>query len=142
MRSASIFCTGVILLALSACAGGLWSAETAQVFPPLDPGKGRVFLYSNGATGTAYTPEVMLNGEKLGKLDRRGVFFRDVPPGSYAATTTITNRVVHFAVGAGERKYVRFSSGIFESHMHPELVDPAKGEAETGKLGLLAPVRK
>ena len=142
MRSTKIFCFGVALLAVSACAGGLWSTQAAQAFPPLDPGKGRVFLYRSSATGTAYAPEVMLNGEKLGKLDRRGVYVRDVPPGSYAATTTMTNRVVNFSVSAGEKKYVRFDSGIFESHMHPELVDPAKGEAETGKLGLLAPVRK
>ena len=86
--------------------------------------------------------EVMLNGEKLGKLDRRGVYVRDVPPGSYAATTTMTNKVVNFSVSAGEKKYVRFDSGIFDTHMHPELVDPARGEAEAGKLGLLGPVRK
>ncbi len=81
----------------------------------------------------------MLNGERLGKLDRRGVYYKDVPPGSYAATTTMTHRVVHFAVGAGERKYVRFSAGIFDSHMHPELVDAARGESEASRLERLNP---
>ena len=142
MRSTKIFCVSVLMLAVSACARGLWSTEVAPVFPALDPGKGRVFLYRSSATGTAHTPEAMLNGEKLGKLDRRGVFIVDVLPGSYAATTTMTNRVVHFSVRAGERKYVRFHSGIFESHMHPELVDAAKGEAEVSGIGFLGPVRK
>ena len=142
MKSIKIFCFGMLLLAVSACSGGLPFMGSAQVFPPIEPGKGRVFFYRTSVLGDAYTPDVLLNGEKVGKLDRRGVLYRDVPPGSYAATTTSTSRVANFSVAAGEKKYVKFSSGFFDSYIHPELVDPAKGEADTSGLTLLAPARK
>jgi len=142
MRFVKIFCFSVFLLAVSACSSGLPFMGSTQVFPPIEPGKGRVFFYRTSVLGDAYTPDVLLNGERVGKLDRRGVLYRDVPPGSYAATTTSTSKVANFSVIAGEKKYVRFNSGFFESYIHPELVDPAKGEADASGLTLLAPARK
>ncbi len=142
MRFVKTIGFGAILLAVSACATGLFSNEGAKPFPPLDPAKGRVFVYRTGTFGSAYSPEVMLNGERVIKLDRSGVFFRDVLPGSYAVTTTMTAKVVNFAVAAGEKKYVRFTSSFFESRMVPELVDAAKGEAETAGLSRLGPGQK
>ena len=135
-------CYGVLLLAVSACTGGLFSKEGAQAFPPLEPGKGRVFFYRTSTFGAAYTAEVLLNGEGVGKPDRRGVFFRDVLPGSYAVTTAMTAKVVNFSVAAGERKYVKFSSTIFGSHLYPELIDPARGEAEASGLSPMGQGRK
>lgn len=135
MRFAKALLYSVALLAVQACATGLFSTESAQPFPPLDPAKGRVHFYRTSTLGTAYTPNVLLNGESVGRPSRRGVFFKDVLPGSYAVTTTLTSKVVHFSLAAGEKRYVRFSSGFFESHLHPELVDPATGEAETAGLG-------
>jgi hypothetical protein len=134
MTFLKIFLSSVLLLTVSACATGLWSNEPARAFPPLDPGKGRVFFYRSSAIGSAYTPDVLLNGERVGKLDRRGVFFKDVLPGSYAVTTTMTAKVANFSLRAGERKYVKFISSLFETHMHAELVDPAKGAAEVSTL--------
>jgi hypothetical protein len=127
-------CLNALLLAVSACATGLWSTEGAKAFPPLDPAKGRVFFYRSSEIGSAYTPDVLLNGEKVGRLDRRGVFFKDVLPGSYAATTTMTSKVANFSLRAGERKYVKLVGSLFETHMHPELVDPARGAAEVSTL--------
>jgi hypothetical protein len=125
----------VALLALQGCAGGLLSTGSARVLPPLEPSKGRVVFYRTSSLGAAYIPDVLLNGERVGRPNRPGVFFKDVPPGSYAVTTTLTSRVVHFALAAGEKKYIRLTSGFFESHLHPELVDAAKGEAESAGLG-------
>ena len=136
------FIAGALVLALSGCAGSLWTGNSAKGFPPLDPAKGRVFVYRTSTFGSAYTPDVLLNGEALGKLDRPGLFFKDVPPGSYAVTTTKTSRVANFAVGAGDKKYVRLTKGFFEDQMHPELVDPAKGEPESSGLEVLAQRRK
>ena len=45
-------------------------------------------------------------------------------------------------IGAGEKKYVRLTSGFFEGRMHPELVDPAKGEAEASGLEVLVQQRQ
>lgn len=128
---------GVLLLALSGCAGGLWSGGGAKGFPPLDPAKGRVFIYRTSSFGASYTPDVLLNGEVLGKLDRPSLFFSDVPPGSYAVTTTKTSKVANFSVAAGEKKYVKLSGGVFDAFMHPELVDPARGEGEAAGLEVL-----
>ena len=142
MKSIKIFFLGLLVLAVSACSGGLPFMGSAQVLPPIEPGKGRVFFYRTSMLGDAYTPEVLLNGERVGKLDQRGLLYRDVPPGSYAATTTSTSKVANFSIAAGEKKYVRFNSGFFESYVHPELVEPAKGEADAAGLTLLAPARK
>ena len=125
------FWVAALLLAVSACAT---PKDGAQAFPPPDPGKGRVFVYRSTTMGTAQVPEVLLNGVSVGKLARVGVIFRDVPPGSYAVATTMSARIANFAVAAGERKYVRLTGGFFDLHMHPEIVDPAKGEAEVSGI--------
>ena len=125
---------GLAVLALQACGGGMFSTGNAQALPPLEPSKGRVVFYRTSSLGAAYIPDVLLNGERVGRPNKPGVFFRDVPPGSYAVTTTLTSRVVHFALAAGEKKYIRLSSGFFESHLYPELVDAATGEAESAGL--------
>ena len=123
-----------LLLAVSGCATDLWTKGGGQALPPLDPGKGRVLVYRSSTTGTANVPEVLLNGASVGKLARVGVIFRDVPPGSYAVATTMSAKIANFAVAAGEKKYVKLTGGFFDLHMHPELVDPAKGEAEVSGI--------
>jgi len=128
------------LLFVSACATG--PKEGAQAIPPLDPGKGRVFVYRSSTTGAVYVPEVLLNGASVGKLAKVGVIFRDVPPGSYAVATTMSSKIANFAVGAGEKKYVKLTGGFFDSHMHPEMVDPAKGEAEVSGIIPMGPAKK
>ena len=124
-----------LLLALSGCAGGLLSTEAPRSFPPLEAGKGRVFIYRTSSyTGAPYTPDVLLNGLRVGKPGRRGVVYRDVAPGSYAVTTTMTSSVVNFSVAAGEKKYVRINASLLKSQLLPELVDQAEGEAEAARL--------
>ena len=129
-----MWCTA-LLLAISGCATGLGTKDVARVLPSLDPGKGRVFVYRSSSMGSGYVPEVLLNGEALGKFSQPGVVVRDLPPGSYALATTKSAKIVNFAMRAGETKYVRLTGGFFDLHMHPELVDPAKGEADVSGLG-------
>lgn len=123
-------------LALSNCGAGLLSKGSPQTLPPLDAAKGRVIIYRTSSMGSTYIPDVLLNGVKIGRPSRPGVFFRDVPPGSYAVSTSMTPRVVNFALAAGEKKYVRLTSGFFASQMVPELVDAATGESESAGLSL------
>ena len=137
MRSARTFCLTALLLSASGCASGLFSGGTAQELPPLEPGKARVLIYRSSTTGSPYVPEVLLNGERVGKLDQAGVIFRDIRPGSYAVTASRISNVVNFSMGAGDRKYVRFTSGLFEKYMHPEMVDPARGESEAAGLRVI-----
>ncbi len=129
-----IFWFVALLFAVAGCTSGLRVKESAQTIPPLDPGKARIFVYRTSTTGTAYVPEALLNGASVGKFRQVGVIFRDVPPGSYAVATTMSSKIVNFAVRAGETRYVRLTGGYFESHMHPELVEPARGEADVSGI--------
>ena len=142
MKVARIFCVGMLVLAVSACAAGLFSNHGAPVFPPLDTGKGRVLFYRTSTSSAAYSPDVRLNGQSMGKADRRGVFLRDVVPGSYAVTTSMTAKVINFYVGAGETKYVRINNNFFGSNVYPELVESANGESESSGLGLMGQGQK
>ena len=113
----------------------MFASEPLRAYPPLEAGKGRVFIYRSSMIGGEFSsPEALLNGAKVGKLNRRVVYFRDVPPGSYAVTTTLTSAVVHFSMREGEKKYVRLNSSLLQSKLLPEIVDPAAGEAETAGL--------
>jgi hypothetical protein len=126
---------GVLLaLALAGCGSLSPFGASPPPFPPLEPGKGRVVFYRSSSAGSPYVSEALLNGERVGRADRRGVYLRDVAPGSYAASTTMTARVVNFAVAAGERKYIRFGNDLFGSVIYPELVEPARGESESAGL--------
>jgi hypothetical protein len=127
-------------VSLASCSLSPFGSHPAP-FPPLEPGKGRVLLYRSSSSVSSYVSEALLNGERVGRADRKGVVYRDVAPGSYAVTTTMTARVVNFSVAAGERKYVRFSNAFFDSRIYPELVEASKGESETASLERLDPPR-
>ncbi len=133
-----LFCSVVLLAFLSACATGPSLKESAKSIPPPGAGMGRVFFYRTIVIGAAYTPDVLLNGEKVGNAVPRGVFYKDVPPGKYAATTTMTSEIVNFDIGAGEKKYIKLHYG-FGFRIYPELVDATTGEAEASELSLMGP---
>ena len=135
MSRARVFGFCALLFAAAGCGTGSWNKDGARTLPALDPGKGRVFVYRSGTMGSAYAPEALLNGEALGKFRQAGVVARDVPPGSYALATTTSATVVNFALRAGETKYFWLTGGFFDQHLHPELVDPAKGAADVAGLG-------
>jgi uncharacterized protein DUF2846 len=142
MRFTIISCFTVLILAASGCATGPFSGGTGQALPALEAGKGRVLIYRSSAMGSPYVPDVLLNGERVGRLDRPGVIFRDVPPGSYAVTSTNISRVVNFSVAAGDRKYIRFANGFFEQYLHPEMVESASGESEAAGLRIVVQGQK
>ena len=134
MKIARILASGLLVL-ISACATGPSLKESAQALPPLDSGQGRIFFYRTIVIGAAYTPDVLLNGQKVGNAVPRGVFYRDVPPGKYAVTTTMTSEIVNFDVAAGDKKYIKLNYG-FGFRIYPELVDSATGESEASELSL------
>ena len=135
-------CISVLVLAAPACSMMPSLQGGAQSFPSLESGKGRVIIYRTSTIGSESAPEVLLNGDKLGKLDRDSVIFRDVSPGSYAVTTTMTAKVVHFSLRAGEKKYVKLNRDLFASHTYPELIESANGEPEASRLRVMGQGRK
>jgi hypothetical protein len=107
MKSIRTLVAGVVVV-LSACATGPSIKDTGQALPSVDAGKARIFFY----------------------------LFRDVPPGKYAVTTTMTSEVVNIDIRAGEKKYIKLNYG-FGFRIYPELVDATTGEAEASDLSLV-----
>jgi hypothetical protein len=136
MRCIRRFFGAFLLIAVSACATGPSLKESAHALPSLESGKGRIFFYRTIVIGAAYTPDVLLNGSKVGNAVPRGVFFKDVSPGKYAVTTTMTSEAVNIDLAAGEKKYIKLSYA-FGFRIYPELVDTAIGEAEASELSLI-----
>ncbi|MGH7110863.1 MAG: hypothetical protein ACREFK_10595 [Stellaceae bacterium] len=107
------FCrTATILLAigflgwLSAPPAGL--AETAAP----SPGYGRIWIYRyNEPYVSLATPYVRFNGRIVGVSTPGGVFYRDVPPGTYHVTVDSEGRDVNqfttVAVVPGQQVYIQ-----------------------------------
>jgi uncharacterized protein YceK len=106
--------------------------------PPIDAGKGRIVFYRTNFALETQVPAIVLNGVNIGKPLQRGVFYRDVPPGSYGVTTTIASDIVNFRVKAGERVYVKLNPG-WGFRIAPLLMDPAVGEAESAGMTVVQP---
>jgi hypothetical protein len=123
----------LIVLMMAACATLPSLNQQAAAFPALETGQARVYFYRTSAAGGASEPAVLLNGQQVGDATPRSVFLRDVAPGKYSVTTTMTSRIVTFDVAAGDKKYVRLVYGS-SFNTYPELVDSATGEAESSQL--------
>lgn len=115
------------------CATGPSISERKTPLPALEQGKGRVFFYRSGIIGGAYQPDVTLNWNVVGKATPRGVYFRDVSPGSYTITTSMTKQEISFVLGTGQTRYVRLSYS-FGFKIYPELIEASVGEREIQDL--------
>jgi len=122
---------------LSGCATGPSMSENKTPLPVLAAGKARVYFYRTGIVGGAYQPDVTLNGLVVGKATSRGVYFRDVQPGEYSVTTSMTKDVIKFTLTAGQKQYVRFNYS-FGFNIYPEIIDESVGEAESKNLSYTA----
>ena len=122
---------------LAGCATGPSMSELKTPLPALEQGKARVFFYRTGIIGGAYQPEVTLNGEVVGKATPRAIYLKDVPPGSYAVTTSMTSEKVNFVLAEGQKQYVRISYK-FGFNIYPELVDGPTAEKEVQDLSFVA----
>lgn len=137
MRIVKTFICSALVLTVASCATVQSLVGGGPGFPPVEAGKGRVYFYRTGTIGSTFkidTAIVMINGDKVGKFIRSGVYFKDLPPGSYAVTTTMTSKVVFFRLDAGDRKYVKFDNDFFGSVLRPELIDPRSGESDVSGL--------
>lgn len=122
---------------VTGCATGPSMSELRTSLPAQEQGKGRVYFYRTGIIGSAYQPDVTLNGAVVGKAAPRGAYFRDVPPGTYTVTTSMTNEKVNFVLAAGEQQYIRLSYS-FGFNIYPELVETSTGEKEIQDLSYIA----
>jgi hypothetical protein len=126
------------LLVLHGCGtiGSLTASPPPQ--PAIEEGKGRIVFYRTNFALEQQVPGIVLNGVNIGKPLQRGVFYRDVPPGSYGVTMTIASDIVNFRVRAGERVYVKLNPG-WGFRIAPLLMDPSVGEAESSGMSVVQP---
>jgi uncharacterized protein YceK len=129
------------LLGLQGCGTieSLTSSSPPQ--PAIEAGKGRIVFYRTNFALETQVPAIVLNGVNIGKPLQRGVFYRDVPPGSYGVTTTIASDIVNFRVRSGERVYVKLNPG-WGFRIAPLLMDPAVGESESAGMSVVQPSLK
>lgn len=131
---------GILLLAsivlLVSCASGVPFTQLNPSLTPESPDSGRVFFYRPSAAGAAIQPQIILNGESIGKAISHGFFYLDLPPGEYeVVTSTEVKRKLSFVLDKGQTRYVRFniSIGFFVGHVYGELVDEEEATKQIEK---------
>ena len=140
MKKALAYCflmTGVVAL-FAGCAiqnaTGPKHAEVSKIIPALEQDQGRIFIYSwRLKFGGIPQPAIKLNNEMIGKAVPGGFFYVDRPVGEYEISTeTEVKRTLSFLLDKGQTRYVRLgmSSGFWELHIYPELVEPKKAQEE------------
>lgn len=108
-------CTAVtmLLVAAAACAAPLdRGAVPATAAAPVPPGEARLWLYRDYEPNESLErPYIRLNGAVIGISEPGGSFYRDLPPGAYAATVDSVGRDVGqfatVAVAAGQTVFVK-----------------------------------
>jgi hypothetical protein len=137
MNLRTIAALSTVVALLSGCATGPSMSEVKTPLPTLSKDMGRVYFYRTGVIGGAYQPEVTLNGNVVGKAVPRGVYFKDVPPGSYKVTTSMTKETVNFALAVGQKQYIKLSYS-FGFNIYPEVIEASVGETEIQDLSYIA----
>lgn len=129
-----------LVATLTACAAtGPRFAEVEAGFPSLGEDQSRIFFYrENSAFGAALTPDVLLDGQRVGELKPGSFFFVDREAGTHTASaSTEATSQLELTTRAGETKYVSlaFTIGVFAGH--PKLTQRRAADA-TAALAELA----
>lgn len=128
MKAIRLLAGCLLALSLSACASGVKFTDMKPSLASPTPETGRIFFYRPVTLGAALTPDILVNGKRVGESVAWGFFHIDRPPGNYEVmTSTEVERKVSFVLEKGQTRYVRFSvnMGFFVGHVYGELVDQA-----------------
>jgi hypothetical protein len=125
---------GFVLAALAAClfgcsATGPRYSEMAQSLPSLGENEGRIYFYRNSILGAAVQPEVLVNGQVVGKSQPGSFFFVDRPAGSYRATArTEAEGSIDIALRPRQTAYIEMSISMGFLVGHPAFERVAEPE--------------
>jgi hypothetical protein len=136
---------GALVICMIGCASGTKFTEFQSSITPLTEDMGRIYFYRTAVVGAAVQPDVVLNGEKVGKAVPQGFWYLDRAPGEYqVVTTTETKRTLSFTLEPGQTRYVRLdiSLGVVLGQVHGVLVDEEKALKELEKCKYIAPKQK
>jgi len=109
---------GFLLAVISAClfgcsATGPRFSEVSQNLPSLGENEGRIYFYRDSIVGMAVQPEVVVNGQVVGKSQPNSFFFIDRPAGTYRATAqTEAEGSIDIVLRPKQTAYIRMSIGI------------------------------
>ncbi|MEO8158082.1 MAG: DUF2846 domain-containing protein [Betaproteobacteria bacterium] len=123
-----------VIVELSGCAtSGATYKETLGNTPALQAGMGRIYFYRPSQFGAAIRPDVVLDGEVVGKAIWHGFFYVDRLPGTHevvVSTEIVDKTPVRLA--AGETCYVRLEGGfgIIMGRTYARQVNATTGESE------------
>lgn len=111
------------------------TAKMAAAAPaPVESGEpGRIYFYRASIFGTVLQPDIMLNGETVGKAVPKEYTYVDRPPGNYQVTTTLKNtRSLTFTLGPAQTAYVEVNvvPGIIGGKAIPLLVEEGEAKEE------------
>jgi hypothetical protein len=99
--------------------------------PELSGAPGRIYFYRAAILGTVLQPDVLLNGEAVGKAVPQEYSYVERPPGTYQLTTTLKDtRSLTFTLPPGGSAYVEVNviPGIIGGKVIPLLVDESEGK--------------
>lgn len=108
-------CLLVVLPGLHGCAAtGPKGAEIAGRLSEIPPGYGRVvFFRTSSIVGAAVQPDILLDGQVVGKSQPGGFFYVDAAPGPHrASASTEVTSTLELPVLAGQTHYVRSAIGF------------------------------
>ncbi len=135
---------GIMLLALSACAGRVHvaepelSAQAKQMTPPSD--KALIYLYRNEAFGGGISMKVKIDGREMGVTGPRSFMLFQVAPGRHLFVSESENTSeLELDAKAGETYYIwqEVKMGFLYARTKMQLMDKAEGKAGVAECDLV-----
>ena len=130
---ASVFAALMLALLFVGCATGPRYDSVKDTFPPLTADAGRIFIYRDAIYNPKKTPDILLNGEAIGKSEAAGFLYIDRPAGEYKIEIAgESSPPAIFTLSRGQTLYVRIGlhSNLVINRQYPEVVDDATGQRE------------
>jgi hypothetical protein len=128
----------IVLVCLLGCATGVEFTELAPFIQKLPENKGRIYFYRTETISAQVQPNIILNGEVVGKAIPNGFFYVDRNPGLYEILIESTLKNTRsFILEKGQTVYVRLGvaasipnsllSALFIPVVYSDIVDPEVG---------------
>ena len=142
MRLRMVLVALVAIMTVSGCASGPEYKDIGADIAPIEPGKGRVYLY-RPQLSFLYVGGVTLNGEPVRVPSAGGFVYVDKMPGTYKVEVdAVTDESTTFELEAGKEVYVRITidaGGYFLYMITPQITDRETAIHEMQELNYVEP---
>jgi hypothetical protein len=128
----------VLCLLITSCASGPKFTDYTNRLPAPTQGEGRIWFYRESRYfGSLLQPDILLNGEKIGKAKPGSFFYIDRPAGNYVVTCeTAQINECRVVLAPQSTSYVRFTiaMGVWIGNVVPQEVSPMTALKELADL--------